>query len=112
MISKHAIRMELIDEIKSASDIIIATPMWNWSVPSVLKAYIDSIIMPGVLAPGMGLMAGKKFTFLVSQGGAYSEGSGKEEWDYLTGYLVMVAKALGATDVECIFSELGLAGID
>lgn len=104
-------RMVLINEIMGATDVVIATPMWNWNVPSVLKAYIDNIVMPGVLAPGMNVLADKKFTFCVSQGGSYSVDSGKGGWDYLTGYLVMVAQALGSTDVEMIFSEFGLAGI-
>ena len=103
--------MTLINEILSATDIVIATPMWNWNCPSVLKAYIDNIVMPGVLSPGMDKFAGKKFTFCVSQGGSYSVESGKGGWDYLTGYLVMFAKALGASDIELIFSEFGLAGI-
>jgi FMN-dependent NADH-azoreductase len=85
--------------------------MWNWNVPSALKAYIDNIIIPGVLAPGMNVLADKKITFCVSQGGSYGVDSGKGGWDYLTGYLVMVAQALGATDVELIFAEYGLAGI-
>ena len=63
------------------------------------------------MAPGQGVLAGKKFTFLISEGGTYSVESGHGGRDYLTGYLVMVAQALGATDVELIFSEFGLAGI-
>ena len=113
MKSKLAARMVLIEELKAATDIVIATPMWNWNVPSGLKAWIDNIVMPGVLEPGMGLLAGKKFTFCCSQGGSYSAESGKGGWDYMTGYLVMVPKALGAkeTDIDLILVEFGLAGI-
>lgn len=110
-VAKFSARLELVNEIKGVTEIVIATPMWNWQAPSVLKAYIDAIIIPGVLAPGQDALADKKFTFLISQGGSYAPGSGKEGWDYLSGYLVMVAKALGATDVQSIVSEFGLAGI-
>jgi|LauGreSBDMM110SN_4_FD.fasta_scaffold87046_1 FMN-dependent NADH-azoreductase len=104
-------RLELVQELLGASDVVIATPMWNWNCPAVLKAYIDAIIMPGVLGAGEGKLAGKKVTILVSQGGAYGPGTGKESWDYLSGYLKMVFSALGSTDVVVIKSELGLAGI-
>ena len=113
MKSKMAARMVLIEELKAATDVVIATPMWNWNVPSGLKAWIDSIVMPGVMAPGMGLLEGKKFTFCCSQGGSYTAESGKGGWDYMTGYLVMVPKALGAkeSDIDLILVEFGLAGI-
>jgi FMN-dependent NADH-azoreductase len=104
-------RLVLVNEALAATDIVIATPMWNWNVPSALKAWIDNIIMPGVLAPGDGKWADKKVTFLVSEGGSYTVESGKGGWDYLTGYLVQFSQALGATDIEMIFSEFGLAGI-
>jgi FMN-dependent NADH-azoreductase len=113
MKAKWAARLALIDELKSATDVVIATPMWNWNTPSVLKAYIDNIIIPGVCSPDMDPkpLAHIKFTFCVSQGGSYSVESGKGGWDFLTGYLVMVPKALGSTDIDLIFSEYGLAGI-
>ena len=104
-------RLELAQELLSATDVVIATPMWNWNCPAVLKAYIDAIVIPGVLGAGEGKLAGKRITVLISQGGAYGPGTGKESWDYLTGYLKMVFQALGSNDVDVIKSELGLAGI-
>jgi len=108
---KFAARVELADELVGATEIVVASPMWNWAAPAPLKAYIDAIIIPGVLAPGDGKLYGKKVTILISQGGRYTEGSGKEGWDFLTKYLQMVFEALGSKDVQTIFSDLGLAGI-
>jgi len=48
MAAKWGARMFLIEEISGVDEILISTPMWNWSVPSVLKAYIDNLIIPGV----------------------------------------------------------------
>lgn len=110
--AKHAYRLELITEILGADVILVSSPMWNWSIPSVLKAYFDQIIMSGTLdaSKARGL-AGKKITFIVAQGGSYKPGTPREGWDHGTGYLKLLASALGATDVEIILAELTLAGI-
>jgi len=112
MKEKHAYRLELIQEITGVDEILISTPMWNWSVPSVLKAYFDQIIVQGVLdGSGKAGLAGKKVTFVVAQGGSYKDGAPRAGWDFATGYLELVAKALGATDIEVILAEFTLAGV-
>ncbi len=112
MAAKRALRQELIDEITGVDEIVVSTPMWNWSVPSTLKAYIDQIIIPGVLdGSGAAGLAGKKVTVIMSQGGSYKPGAPREGWDFGSGYLNVVFTALGSTDVEVIVSEFGLAGI-
>lgn len=112
MAAKHNYRLGLINEITGVDEIVISMPMWNWSIPSVLKAYFDQIIMPGVLdGSGNAGLTGKKVTFVVAQGGSYKEGTPRAGWDYTTPYLELVAKALGATDVEVILAELTLAGV-
>ena len=110
--AKHAFRLELIEEIKSADDILVSTPMWNWNVPSVLKAYIDQIIIPGVLygSSADDSLKAKRVTIVVSQGGSYVAGP-RQGWDYETGYLKQVFTALGAKDIEVVLSEFGLAGL-
>ncbi len=109
---KHNYRLELINELTGVDEILISAPLWNWSVPSVLKAYIDQIVVTGVLDnSGASGLAGKKVTFIVAQGGSYKDGTPKAGWDYATGYLELVAKALGATDVKTILAELTLAGV-
>ena len=64
--SKHKLRLDLIKEITEAKAIVISSPMYNWSIPSALKAYIDQIIMPGELDPyhKQGL-TGKPVTFIL-----------------------------------------------
>ena len=112
MSAKHKDRHDLIDEILSVDEILISTPMWNWSLPSVLKAYFDQLVVPGKLdgSSAQGLK-GKKVTYVVSQGGSYAPGTPKEGWDFMTGYLKHFATALGSTDVEVILTELTFAGV-
>jgi len=112
MAAKLKVRMELINEFKGASEILVSTPMWNWSVPSVLKAYIDQLVFPGKLGggnPNDSISA--KVTVLASQGGSYAPGTPKEGWDFLSGYLTKVFTELGSKDVEVILAELNYAGM-
>lgn len=105
MQAKHAFRTTLVEEVNNAKHILISTPMWNFAVPSVLKAWIDQIMMPGTTK-----VTGK-VTVIVSQGGSYAEGAPRAGWDWQTGYLKQVFTSIGATDVEIILSEFGLAGV-
>lgn len=112
MAAKYNYRKELIKEITEAEEIVISAPMWNWSIPSALKAYFDQIIMSGTLdASANKGLTGKKITFILAHGGSYAKGAPKESWDFETGYLKLVANALGATDVEIIAAEFTLAGV-
>ena len=105
MQAKYEYRSVLVNEVNAASHILISTPMWNFSVPSVLKAWIDQIIVSGVTK-----VTGK-VTVIVSQGGSYAPGAPRAGWDWETGYLKQVFESLGATDIQIILSEFGLAGI-
>ena len=112
MAAKRVLRQNLIDEITGVDEIVVSTPLWNWGIPSPLKAYIDQIIIPGVLdGSGANGLAGKKVTAMIAQGGSYKTGSPREGWDYGSGYLELVFTALGSTDVKVVVSEFGLAGV-
>ena len=79
--------------------------MWNFSVPSVLKAWIDQIIIPGAVT------VSGKVTVIISQGGSYAQGAPRAGWDWESGFMKQVFESIGATDVQVIVSEFGLAGI-
>jgi FMN-dependent NADH-azoreductase len=112
MQEKLQLRLDLIAEITSASHIVISTPMWNWGMPSRLKAYIDQIILPGVLDPysNKGL-TGKIVTVLIACGGEYSSDPSKAATNFLTGHISQILNFLGAEDVSVIQAEFTLAGI-
>jgi FMN-dependent NADH-azoreductase len=111
-VAKFTYRMELVEEVKSSQEIVVSTPMWNWQVPSVLKAWIDQIIIPGVLdASSEAATVNARVTVVVAQGGSYKEGAPRHGWDYLTGYMKQVFGSMGVKDVEVILAEFTLAGV-
>ncbi len=106
-------RRELIAELLEADHILLATPMWNWGPPSTLKAYLDHIIFPGVLDVSSNRhLAGKNMTLLVTQGGSTAPGTPKAGWDFITGYLELVFKGLGVSDLATVQVEFTMAGQD
>jgi FMN-dependent NADH-azoreductase len=64
-------------ELQSADHIVIGTPMDNFSIPAVLKAYIDHIVRVGVTftSDNVGLLMGKKATIILASGRDFSPGS-------------------------------------
>eukprot|EP00595_Chromulina_sp_UTEXLB2642_P000409 CAMPEP_0196761540 /NCGR_PEP_ID=MMETSP1095-20130614/812_1 /TAXON_ID=96789 ORGANISM="Chromulina nebulosa, Strain UTEXLB2642" /NCGR_SAMPLE_ID=MMETSP1095 /ASSEMBLY_ACC=CAM_ASM_000446 /LENGTH=210 /DNA_ID=CAMNT_0042111217 /DNA_START=65 /DNA_END=697 /DNA_ORIENTATION=+ len=109
---KAKYRLDLIKEIVDAKAIVVSTPMWNWSTPSVLKAYLDQIILPGVLDPySNAKLAGKPISIYIAAGGGYTEGSGHPESDFESNYLKLIFSKLGATDITITRAELTLAGV-
>nr|WP_298718684.1 FMN-dependent NADH-azoreductase [uncultured Steroidobacter sp.] len=95
----------LIEEIKSADTIVFAVPMYNFSVPSTLRAYFDHIARAGVTfrytaAGPEGLLKGKKAYVFITRGGFYADAA-----DTQTPYLKQFLGFLGITDVSFIFAE-------
>ena len=106
---------EVIKELLAADIVVIGSPMWNFSVPSVLKAYIDHLARAGhtfkYTATGpVGLATGKKVYLALSSGGVYSSGPGKAK-DFLEPYLRAVLGFMGMTDVTAWRAE-GIARAD
>ncbi|MFC4310812.1 FMN-dependent NADH-azoreductase [Steroidobacter flavus] len=99
----------LIEEIKNADTIVFAVPMYNFSVPSTLRAYFDHIARAGVTfrytANGPeGLLKGKKAYVFITRGGFYADAA-----DTQTPYLKQFLGFIGITDVSFVFAEgLGL----
>ena len=107
-VAKNAARIELIDELKGATAVVISTPMWNWAPPSVLKAYVDQIVYPGQLDPyGNAGLAGKAITVIIATGGAYEEDSSS---DFESKYFKFLFNKLGSTDVAVIRIDNQLGG--
>jgi FMN-dependent NADH-azoreductase len=99
----------LVDELKRADIVVLGLPMYNFGVPSQLKAYFDHIARAGVTfkytATGpVGLLTGKKVYVFAARGGLYA-GS---PLDTQTGYVRDFLAFLGMTDVQFVYAE-GLA---
>jgi FMN-dependent NADH-azoreductase len=102
----------LVDEVEAASLIVIGVPMYNFSIPSALKAWIDHVIRAGrtfhYTAEGpKGLVAGKKAVLFLASGGVYSDGPYKP-YDFQESYLRAILGFIGITDVTVVRAE-GLA---
>lgn len=100
----------LIDELLAADTVIIGAPMYNFSLPSTLKAWIDQVVRAGVTFKygengPVGLVpAGKKVYVVTARGGVYSEGPAKA-MDFHETYLRGVLGFIGLGDVEFLHNE-------
>jgi FMN-dependent NADH-azoreductase len=107
-----AISDQLVEELQAASLIVIGAPMYNFSIPSALKAWIDHVVRAGrtfqYTAEGpKGLLNGKKVVLFLASGGVYSDGPYKP-YDFQETYLRTILGFIGLTDVTVIRAE-GLA---
>ena len=95
---------ELVEELLACDHLVIATPVYNYNVPAVLKAWIDSVVRKGLTLgfDGKGLVVGKTATVLMASGGVYTEGSPIRDRDIATQYLRLVLGVIGITDVTVV----------
>ena len=109
MTSTLSLAHKLTEELETADDIVISSPMYNRTVPSSLKAWIDHIVLPfttfkfGPQGPE-GLLKNKTVYFICSTGGIYSTGPGMKE-DFLTPYIKNILGFIGIQDVRVIAIE-------
>lgn len=96
----------LIEEIKAADTLVIAAPMYNFTIPTQLKNWIDLIARAGVTFTytenGVkGLIEGKKAIVVTTRGGIHKDAA----TDSVTPYLRTVLGFVGITDVEFVYAE-------
>src|SRR5712691_1021429 len=99
----------LIGELKRADVVVLGLPMYNFGVPSTLKAYFDHVARAGVTfrytANGpVGLLTGKQVYVFAARGGLY-QGTPR---DTQTAYVREFLSFLGMADIEFVYAE-GLA---
>ncbi len=103
----------LIQEVLAADVLVIGAPMYNLTIPSSLKAYLDRIVRSGVTfrfsATGpVGLLSGKRAVAVVGSSGVYSQGPAAGV-DFVAPYLQAVLGYIGIAQVDVVRAE-GLAG--
>ncbi|WP_392965139.1 FMN-dependent NADH-azoreductase [Streptomyces sp. LN245] len=105
-----AARLKLIEEVENADAILIGAPMYNFSIPSTLKAWLDNVILMGRTAMTEDAKAkGTPVTVVASRGGSYAPGTPREGFEYVQNYLKAVLGDMLALDVEFIVPELTMA---
>jgi FMN-dependent NADH-azoreductase len=90
-----------------ADEYVIGVAMHNFSIPSVLKLWIDQVVRGGrTFAYGpdgpKGLLVGKKASVLVATGGMYTAGTPMAGYNFIDPYLRLVLGFLGITDVKFV----------
>ncbi|MFQ6572643.1 FMN-dependent NADH-azoreductase [Pseudomonas sp. UM16] len=103
---------ELTDEVLAADVLVLAAPMYNFTIPSTLKAWLDHVLRAGVTfkyteTGPQGLLTGKKAYMLTARGGIHAGAT----TDHQEPYLRQVMAFIGIHDVTFIHAEgLNLGG--
>ncbi|WP_423761591.1 FMN-dependent NADH-azoreductase [Burkholderia sp. NLJ2] len=109
-----ALGTQYLDDLFSADLIVIGSPMYNFSISSQLKAWIDRIVVAGKTfrygpnGPESLLPVGKKVFIASSRGGQYTGNSPSRVLDHQESYLTGILSFIGLTDVTIVRAE-GLA---
>jgi FMN-dependent NADH-azoreductase len=101
--------LQHIERFKTADFFLVSTPMWNFSIPYILKQYIDLIVQPKYLfhykedGTVEGQIKDKKMVVIASRGGDYS--GDKKGYDHQEPYLRTIFGFVGITDIDFIKIE-------
>jgi FMN-dependent NADH-azoreductase len=101
-----AARVKLIEELEQADAVLIGAPMYNYSIPSTLKAWLDNVILLGRTAGETPSAQGTPVTVVASRGGSYAPGTPREGYEYVQNYLEAVLKGMLGLDLDFIVPEL------
>ncbi|MDE1241769.1 FMN-dependent NADH-azoreductase [Vibrio aestuarianus] len=101
-----AISDQLIAELNATDTLVIAAPMYNFTIPTQLKNWFDLIARAGVTFKytelGVkGLIEGKKAVVITTRGGIHKDSA----TDNVTPYLKTILGFIGITDVEFVYAE-------
>jgi FMN-dependent NADH-azoreductase len=108
-LAEHALSERLVGEFLASDVIVIGSPMYNFSVSSQLKAWIDRVAQPGrtfryTTDGPVGLSGGRRVIVASTRGGMYSVGA-PAQMDFQESYLKAFFGFLGITDVQFVRAE-------
>lgn len=117
---QHAVAREsdaLIEELEAADVIVIAAPMYNFSISSTLKAWLDHITRAGrtfryTEKGPEGLLKNKKVFVVTARGGVYTSESPLKTYDFQEPYLRAILGFNGLTDVTFVHTEAQRMSVD
>jgi FMN-dependent NADH-azoreductase len=100
---------EVVEQFVSADKYVFVTPMWNFGLPPMFKAYIDLVCMAGktfryTSRGPVGLLINKKAIHIQARGGIFSQGQG-QAMEFADSYVKMILGFMGITDVKSIIAE-------
>jgi FMN-dependent NADH-azoreductase len=102
-----AVSDELIGELQAADELVIGVAMHNFSIPSVLKLWIDQVVRNGRTfsyreGGPKGLLQGRKATILIATGGVYEVGTPAGAFNFVEPYLKTILGFIGVTQVNFV----------
>lgn len=108
--AEAALTEQVLREFLEADTVVIGAPMYNFGIPSTLKAWIDRLAQAGrtfryTAAGPEGLAVGKRLVIASSRGGAYAGMAHETALDHQEAYLKAVMGFMGVTDVTIIRAE-------
>ncbi len=97
-------------EFQAADIVVVGVPLYNFTIPSQLKAWVDRIVVAGQTfryteTGAVGLAGGKRVVLALSRGGFYGPGKPHAAFEHGESYLRAVFGFLGVSDVETIVAE-------
>lgn len=103
----------LVGEVRAADAIILGAPMYNWSVPTQVKTWVDHMIAPGLSRDAVtqeGLLGGRDVMVISTHGGSYGPGTPRDGWNHADPWLAHVMSSMGL-EPRFIVVELTLADV-
>ncbi|MGW3011639.1 FMN-dependent NADH-azoreductase [Streptomyces sp. NPDC001219] len=104
-----ALRVQLAEELEQADAVVIGAPMYNFTIPSTLKAWLDQVIIMGRTSGQQPSAKGTPVTVVASRGGSYAPGTPREPFEYVQNYLAAVLNGGLGLEVDFIVPELTMA---
>ncbi|MFD8007932.1 NAD(P)H-dependent oxidoreductase [Streptomyces mirabilis] len=104
-----AARVQLIEELEQANAVLIGAPMYNFSVPSPLKAWLDNVLLLGRTAGETPSAQGTPVIAVAGRGGSYAAGTPREDYEFVQNYLEAVLKDTLGLSLGFIVPELTMA---
>jgi len=107
---ENAVSEKLVSQFLAADVIVVGAPLYNFSVPSQLKAWIDRVAQVGrtfkyTETGPVGLAGGKKVVVAITRGGIYSTTEGGRAMEHQETYLQAVFGFFGISDVTFVRAE-------
>ena len=107
---ENAVSEQLVSQFLASDVIVVGAPLYNFSIPTQLKSWIDRLAQPGrtfsYTAKGpVGLATGKTVIVASSRGGIYSASEGGQAMEHQESYLRVIFSFFGITDVRIIRAE-------
>ena len=99
LVEADAVQQTVVEQLLAADVLLIGAPMYNYSIPSHLKTWLDHVHVPGLLAPfdtDTQPLRGRPAVIVSSRGAIYDRGSATAGWDHAVPPLeIVLGTALG-----------------